>query len=118
MAELTDEQRQTVQLMADAEIGRQWREDSSLEKWFPISAEMLKQADWGSSHYRELMERHRNDSHRYQALLYHAWKVIREQQKGLKHQQRKLKRLRADYAARVAYQELDMAKIRQLPRAE
>lgn len=25
----------------DAEIGRQWREDSSLEKWFPITAERL-----------------------------------------------------------------------------
>jgi hypothetical protein len=55
------------------------------------------------------MERHRNDSHRYQALLYHAWRVIREQQRGLKHQARKLKRLRM---------ELDMAKVRQLPRAE
>ena len=25
----------------DAEIGRKWREDSSLEKWFPITAEQL-----------------------------------------------------------------------------
>ena len=25
----------------DAEIGRQWREDSSLEKWFPLSAERI-----------------------------------------------------------------------------
>ena len=25
----------------DAEIGRQWREDSSLEKWFPLTAEQL-----------------------------------------------------------------------------
>ena len=25
----------------DADIGRQWREDSSLEKWFPITAERL-----------------------------------------------------------------------------
>ncbi len=25
----------------DSEIGRQWREDSSLEKWFPITAEQL-----------------------------------------------------------------------------
>ncbi len=25
----------------DAEIGRQWREDSSLEKWFPVTAERL-----------------------------------------------------------------------------
>ena len=66
-------------------------------------------ATWAANHYRELMDRHRNDSHRYQALLYHAWVVIREQQKGLKHQQRKIKRLRM---------ELDMAKIRQLPRAE
>ncbi len=28
-------------LRADAEIGRQWREDSSLEKWFPLTAERL-----------------------------------------------------------------------------
>ena len=25
----------------DAEVGRQWREDSSLEKWFPLTAERL-----------------------------------------------------------------------------
>ena len=25
----------------DAEIGRQWHEDSSLEKWFPLTAERL-----------------------------------------------------------------------------
>jgi hypothetical protein len=25
----------------DAEIGRQWREDSSLKKWFPMTAERL-----------------------------------------------------------------------------
>lgn len=25
----------------DAEIGRQWREDSSLVKWFPLTAERL-----------------------------------------------------------------------------
>ena len=25
----------------DADIGRQWRENSSLEKWFPITAERL-----------------------------------------------------------------------------
>jgi hypothetical protein len=25
----------------DAEIGRQWREDSSLAKWFPLTAERL-----------------------------------------------------------------------------
>jgi len=25
----------------DAEIGRQWREDSSLETWFPLTAERL-----------------------------------------------------------------------------
>lgn len=33
----------------DAEIGRQWRENSSLEKWFPLTAEELarlrKEAD-------------------------------------------------------------------------
>lgn len=27
--------------LEDAEIGRQWRENSSLEKWFPITAERL-----------------------------------------------------------------------------
>jgi hypothetical protein len=25
----------------DAEVGRQWREDSSLQKWFPLTAERL-----------------------------------------------------------------------------
>jgi len=100
-----------------------------------VNTDPVERATWAANHYRELMERHRNDSHRYQALLYHAWKVIREQQRGLKHQQRKLKRLRGeleaahatlrlDLAERLnrgltaAMGELEAAKARQLSRAE
>lgn len=32
---------QVEQYREDADIGRQWREDSSLEKWFPLTAERL-----------------------------------------------------------------------------
>ena len=34
----------------DAEIGRQWREDSSLEKWFPLTAERLAAKDRENLH--------------------------------------------------------------------
>ena len=42
----------------DAEIGRQWREDSSLEKWFPITAERMaaleaKNAETGMEELRK-----------------------------------------------------------------
>ena len=43
-----------------------------------------------------LMERHLADSQRYQALLYHAWKTIRAQNKGLNRQARRVKRLQAE----------------------
>lgn len=32
------------ELIGDAEIGRRWRSNSSLEEWFPLSAEELKSA--------------------------------------------------------------------------
>lgn len=34
----------------DAEIGRQWRENSSLEKWFPITAERLAALERENQH--------------------------------------------------------------------
>lgn len=33
-----------AQLLSDLEIGRKWREDSSLEAWFPFTAEQHFQA--------------------------------------------------------------------------
>lgn len=33
-----------AELEADAEVGRKWRADSSLESWFPFTAEELKKA--------------------------------------------------------------------------
>ncbi len=44
-------------------------------------------------HYKKLFERHLAESERYQAMLYHAWIVIRQQQKGLRRQANKIKRL-------------------------
>jgi len=50
---------------------------------------------FASDHYRELFERQLNEAYRYQALLYHAWNVIRAQSKGLQRQRRLINRLRA-----------------------
>ena len=47
-----------------------------------------------SDHYKALFERHMAESTRYQALLYHSWKSLREQQKGLRRQSQKIKRLK------------------------
>ena len=44
-------------------------------------------------HYKTLMERHLADSTNYQAQLFHAWRVIAQQNKGLKRLSRKIKRL-------------------------
>lgn len=49
---------------------------------------------WAADHYRQLFERQLNESYRYQALLYHAWNVIRQQNKGLQRQRRLINRLR------------------------
>ena len=51
---------------------------------------------FASDHYRELFERQLNESNRYQALLYHAWNVIRQQNKGLQRQRRLIKRLQQE----------------------
>lgn len=45
-------------------------------------------------HYKLLFERHLADSTRYQALLFHAWKSLAQQQKGLRRQAKKIKVLR------------------------
>lgn len=44
-------------------------------------------------HYKSLYERHARDSNEYQAQLYHAYRSLAQQQKGLKRQARKIKRL-------------------------
>lgn len=46
-----------------------------------------------AEHYKALFDRYYNESCRYQALLFHSWRVIREQNKGLNRQARKIKRL-------------------------
>ena len=63
-------------------------------------AEDLATLNWEctSDHYRALFERHMADSTRYQALLYHSWKSLREQQKGLRRQAQKIKRLKQKIA--------------------
>lgn len=54
-------------------------------------------SEWATDHYKALFERQLNESNRYQALLYHAWNVIRAQQKGLQRQRRLINRLRRKY---------------------
>lgn len=48
---------------------------------------------WEAEHYRILSDTHMRRSQFYQAQLYHAWRVIREQSKGLNRQARKIRRL-------------------------
>ena len=49
-------------------------------------------------HYKLLFERHLADSNRYQALLFHAWRSLAQQQKGLRRQAKKIKHLRDQLA--------------------
>jgi hypothetical protein len=49
-----------------------------------------------SEHYRGLYERFEHQANWYQGLLYHSWRVIRQQNKGLNRQARKIKRLQAE----------------------
>lgn len=67
-------------------------------------AEDLASLNWKctSDHYKALFERHMADSTRYQALLFHSWKSLREQQKGLRRQAQKIKRLKQRIAELTA----------------
>ena len=47
-------------------------------------------------HYKALYERYYKDSMFYQAQLFHSWRVIQAQNKGLRRLNRKVKRLRAE----------------------
>lgn len=46
-------------------------------------------------HYKCLAERHHADSVRYQAMLFHSWAALRQQQKGLRRLSRRVKRLQS-----------------------
>jgi len=46
------------------------------------------------AHYRALSERLQNESNFYQAQLFHAWKSLVQQQKGLRRQAKKIKILK------------------------
>ena len=48
------------------------------------------------AHYKALYERYYRDALFYQAQLFHSWRVIQGQQKGLRRLNRKAKRLRAE----------------------
>lgn len=63
----------------DAEIGRRWREDSSLEKWFPITAERLAAKERENLHlareartWWEAAQTYAADGERLRALLRQA----------------------------------------------
>lgn len=63
----------------DAEIGRQWREDSSLEKWFPLTAEQLAAKERENLHlareartWWEAAQTYAADAERLRALLRQA----------------------------------------------
>lgn len=43
-------------LRKDAEIGARWKADSSLEKWFPITAENMKTLEKDAARYRWLRD--------------------------------------------------------------
>ena len=60
--------------------------------------------DWRIEHYQSLFERYKDESTRYQAMLFHSWETIRMQQKGLKRQAKKIKRLQAELKSLVASQ--------------
>ena len=45
-------------------------------------------------HYRNRFERQLQQSYFYQAQLFHAWRVIRQQGKALQRAARKIKRLK------------------------
>jgi len=47
-------------------------------------------------HYKALSDRHHKDALFYQAQLFHSWRVIQAQNKGLRRLNRKLKRLRGE----------------------
>ena len=47
-------------------------------------------------HYKALYERYYKDSMFYQAQLFHSWRVIQGQQKGLRRLSRRNRRLRAE----------------------
>ena len=47
-------------------------------------------------HYKALYERYYKDSMFYQAQLFHSWRVIQGQQKGLRRSKRRNRRLRAE----------------------
>ena len=55
---------------------------------------MTEQELRDAEHYRSLMERHLADSRFYQAKLFHSWKCIRQQAKGLRRQAAKIKCLK------------------------
>jgi len=49
--------------------------------------------DQRAEHYKAVSERLLAESTHYQALLYHAWATITGQQKGLKRQAKRIRRL-------------------------
>ena len=54
--------------------------------------------DKWAEHYRLASEHNYRESLFYQAQLYHAWRVIGQQGKGLLRQERRIKRLKAELA--------------------
>ena len=68
------------------------------EKNKPRFCVLPSNAGSDDGHYKALFERHMADSTRYQALLFHSWKSLREQQKGLRRQARKIKQLKQKIA--------------------
>ena len=47
-------------------------------------------------HYKALSDRHHKDALFYQAQLFHSWRVIQAQNKGLRRLNRRNRRLRAE----------------------
>lgn len=51
---------------------------------------------WQVEYYKTLNERNEKASLLYQSQLYHAWKALREHQKGMQRQARRMKRVRLE----------------------
>ena len=55
--------------------------------------QLMDEKDAQLSHYKQLVDKYREDSNLYQARLYHAMICNRQQTKGLQRQARKIRRL-------------------------
>ena len=86
-----------IQFLEDKICQLRFRYDEAVIQHVEEMARITRQVNM-EEHYKHLSERHLTDSTRYQALLFHAWHSLSQQQKGLRRQAKKIKRLREQLA--------------------